>query len=143
MSKAELTQEWLVSNATVSFLGALLLGQAWHEPEGTVKLLFIFTVPDYTGMVILGIILFFVTLAVILVVSTLSGRLQKKANCLASSFSPVLGLFGLVSFLLGFMAAIPDLPRDQWWTWLVVPTGVFLFIFLLVRYIPQLAFYRN
>ena len=63
MDDAELTElkeDWLAGNAVVAFLGALLIGQSWtgilEGSESTVELFFLFTVPNYAGFVLLGLI---------------------------------------------------------------------------------------
>ena len=55
----EMKEDRLANFAVAAFLGSLLMGQAWGMWEGsqrTTKLL-MFTVPDYSGLVILSLIL--------------------------------------------------------------------------------------
>ena len=132
MNESELRKDWLASNAVVAFVGALLLAQSWQMSEGTVKLLFIFTVPDYTGLVIFIVIagLFILSLFLALATVVPVSFLQCWAINLGKDLSQTLGYLSLFAFLVGFFSAIPDLPLDQWWSWFLIVGGFVLFIFL-------------
>ena len=134
MGQAKLKQELLASSAVIAFVGALLMAQAWQAPEGTVKLFFIFTVPDYTGLVIFGIIAFLFILAMFLALASFVPYLQRWADPAVEHLSPVLSFLGLVAFMIGLTSTVPDLPLNQWWAQCLVLGGFVLTIFLLLRY---------
>ena len=135
MSETELSTDKLVSDAAVAFMGALLMGQSWEMSEGTVKLLFIFTVPDYTALVILAIIasLFVLSMFLALAAVVPKSRLQRWATCSVTSLSPILGYLVLIAFFLGLISTIPDLPLDQWWAWFLILGGFVILFVLLYR----------
>ena len=113
------------------------MAQAWHAPEGTVKLFFIFTVPDYTGLVVLGIAGALFVLAIFLALATYVSILQRWAIPAVGYFSPVLGLVSVTAFVLGWASAASNLPGDQWWSQLLILGGFVLTLFLLFRYLQQ------
>jgi len=133
IDEAKLKQDWLVNNAVVAFVGAVLMAQAWHMPEGTVKLLFVITVPNYTGLVIFAITAGLFVLSMFLILATLVPKLQQWAFPLGLNFSLTLGLLGWIAFLIGFASAVPDLPSDQWWSWFLIVGGFVLVVFLAAR----------
>ena len=140
MNKIELRKDWLTSNAVVAFTGALLMGQSWKMSEGTVKLLFIFTVPDYTALVILIVIagLFVLSMFSALAAVVPISHLQHWAIDSISQVSPVLGFLTWVAFFVGLASVAPDLPPDQWWSWFLIVGGFVLWLFLLYRSITTL-----
>lgn len=135
MNKTELSKDWLTSNAVVAFTGALLMGQSWKMSEGTVKLLFIFTVPDYTALVILIVIagLFVLSMFSALAAAVPKPQLQQWAIDSNSRLLPVLGFLTWVAFSVGWASAVRDLPLDQWWAWFLIVGGFVLWLFLLYR----------
>ena len=135
MNNTALRKDWLASNAVIAFMGALLLGQSWQMSEGTVKLLFVFTVQDYTAFVILAIIagLFVLSMFWALAAVVPVGWLHRWAICSVTGLSSLLGFFVLISFFLGLISAIPDLPLEQWWSWFLIVGGFVLFFVLLYR----------
>ena len=135
MNESELRKDWLVSNSLTAFVGALLLAQSWQMSEGTVKLLFIFTVHDFTWLVIFIVIagLFILSLFLALAAVVPVSRLQSRALSAVTHLSPTLGLLTWFSFTIGLMSAIPDLPLDQWWSAFLILGGFVLWLFLLYR----------
>ena len=135
MTEVELRKDWLASNSLTAFVGALLLAQSWQMSEGSVKLLFMFTVPNYTGLVIFIIIagLFILSLFLALSTAVPVRGLQCWAIKLGKDLSQILGFLTLLAFLVGFLSAIPDLPPDQWWSWFLIVGGFVLLIFLVYR----------
>ena len=135
MNEVELRKDWLASNAVVAFVGALLLAQSWQMSEGTVKLLFMFTVPDYTGLVIFIIIagLFILSLFLALAAVVPVSWLKSWALSAVTHLSPTLGLLTWFSFTIGLISAVPDLPLDQWWSVFLILGGFVLWLFLLYR----------
>ena len=137
MNEAEIRKGWLTGNAVIAFVGALFVGQAWGMAqawgafEGTAKLFVIFTVPNYSDFVIFLFIAVMFLLSLFLVLATIVTRLQRWAISIAADFSPVLGLFVWLAFFVSLLSAIPELPRDQWWSGFLIWGGIALLLFLL------------
>ena len=75
----EMKEDRLANTAIVAFLGSLLMGQAWGMWEGsqrTTKLL-MFTVPDYSGLVILSLMVGFFVLSLFLATASIVTPLQR------------------------------------------------------------------
>ena len=135
MNEVELRKDWLASNAVVAFVGAFLLAKSWQMSEGTVKLLFIFTVPNYTGLVIFIIIagLFILSLFLALSTAVPVRGLQCWAIKLGKDLSQILGFLTVVGFFVGLTSEIRNLPLDQWWSWFLIVGGFVLSLFLVYR----------
>ena len=134
MNDVDLRKDWLTGNAVVAFVGALLTAQVWETwgpSEGTVKLFFVFTVPEYSGFVIFLFIAGLFLLSLFLAVAIIVTRLQRWAISIAADFSPVLGIFVWLAFLVSLLSAIPELPLDQWWSQFLIWGGLVLVLFLL------------
>lgn len=135
MDREELKRDWLTSNALLAFVGALLMGQVWQMSEGTVKIFFIFTVSDYSGLVILVIIAVLFVLSVFLALGALFfqpvGRYVFRSR---TTFSFLLEFLVWVSFTLSWAAALSELPLDQWWSLVLLLGGVsYSFVFIPLR----------
>ncbi len=132
MNTTDMEKDWLAGNAVVAFVGALLLGQSWRMPEGPVKLPFIFAIPDYRALLIIG--LFVLSLA--LALASLVVPLRRWALDAVPAFSPLLWLLILAAFILSWASAFTRMPSDQWWSQvlLVGSIGMFLFIFYRMLY---------
>ena len=133
MTGAVLRQDWLTSNALVAFVGALLMGQSWSTSEGTIKLFFIITVPDYTSGVIFAIIAALFVLSMFFAVATLVPALQTLALRSGSYLSPGLSFLTWIAFTATLPSAFIQLPFAQWWTIFLLVGGILLWGFLLVR----------
>ena len=120
MNKAELEEmkeDRLANTAIVTFLGSLLMGQAWGMWEGsqrTTKLL-MFTVPDYSGLVILSLMAGLFVLSLFLATASMVTPLQRWGLAAASWVKPIMLPIISVSFILSWLASILELPSDQWW----------------------------
>ena len=110
-----------------------MLGQAWESSEGTVELLFIFEVANYTGLAILAIIAGFFTLSIILAVASGVRRIQCCAFHLGRGMSIALDFIAWVAFIASWASSVPELPQDQWWSAFLFVGGFVLVVFLLVR----------
>lgn len=131
MDQEELKREWLTNNALLSFVGALLMGQAWQMSEGTVKIFIIFTVPDFTEYVVLAIIAVLFLLSIFLALAALVKRFQKYAFRLSLFFSLIIEVLVWFAFTLSWLSLIPELPLDQWWS-LVLLLGGFMFSLIII-----------
>ena len=140
MSKIELAilrENWLAGNAVIAFVGALLLGQSWHiwgDAEGSVKLLYLVTVPDYTEFVILGLMAALFVLSLLLALASTARPLQGWAIRTVPYFSPTLGFVALTAYTLLWVSASAELLSfDQWWSEVLFWGGFGIFLFILFR----------
>ena len=137
MDDAELTElkeDWLAGNAVVAFLGALLIGQSWtgilEGSESTVELFFLFTVPNYAGFVLLGLIFGFIGLSLFLALASMVPRIQYRGLRTVNSASPALAQIILASFVLSWVSSVSELPSDQWWSLVLVLIGAGMFLYV-------------
>ena len=116
---AILKENWLAVNAVIAFVGALLLGQSWHvwgDSRGSVELLYLVTVPDYTESVILSIMAALFFLSVLLAVASTARPLQVWAIRTVPYFSPTLGFVALTAYTILWVSASGEfLSSNQWW----------------------------
>ena len=143
MTGTVLREDWLTSNAIVAFLSAVLMGQSWSTSEGTIKLIFIVTVPDYTSWVILVIIAALFVLSMFFAVATLVPALQTLAFRSGSYLSPGLSFLTWTAFTVTLPSALIQLPSAQWWTILLLVGALFFWGFLLFRCIQQVRQVTN
>ena len=128
MTKAELKDDWLFTNAIVAFIAALLMGQVWEPSEGTFRLFFFFDVPAYDGLVVLLIIAGMLVLSIALAAASVVPRLRDPVLGIGSGFATILDLIVWVAFFISWGSSFPELP-DQWWSsYLVMVGAVFLFL---------------
>lgn len=131
MDTGHLREDWLAGNAVTAFVAALLLGQVWQAPEGTTKLLFVFTVPDPSSFLIFIVMVFLFVSSLFLATASIVTKFQNAASQLVSVLSVILSQLSLAAFILGFLSALSDIPQEQWWS-IVLVYGGFLFVFFLV-----------
>ena len=143
MTGTVLREDWLISNALVAFIGALLMGQSWSTSEGTVKLFFILTVPDYTRWVIFAIIAALFVLSMFFAVAALVPALQTRALRSGSYLSPGLSFLTWIAFTVTFPSALIQLPWDQWWTIFLLVGAILLWGLLLFRCFQQVRQVTN
>ena len=135
MNKSELKEmkeDRLANFAVAAFLGSLLMGQAWGMWEGsqrTTKLL-MFTVPDYSGLVILAFMSSFFVLSLFLATASMVTPLQRWGLATTRSVAPIMLPIVSVSFILSWLSSTLELPDDQWWTPVLFVGGFVMFLFI-------------
>ena len=135
MNKAdleEMKEDRLANFAVAAFLGSLLMGQAWQMWEGsqrTTKLL-MFTVPDYSGLVIFTIMASFFVLSLFLATASMVTPLQRWGLATTRSVAPIMLPIVSVSFILTWLSSTLELPDDQWWTPVLFVGGFVMFLFI-------------
>ena len=135
MNKSELVEmkeDRLANFAVAAFLGSLLMGQAWGMWEGsqrTTKLL-IFTVPDYSGLVILAFMSSFFVLSLFLATASMVTPLHRWGLATTRSVAPIMLPIVSVSFILSWLSSTLELPDDQWWTPVLFVGGFVMFLFI-------------
>ena len=128
----EMKEDRLANFAVAAFLGSLLMGQAWGMWEGsqrTTKLL-IFTVPDYSGLVILAFMSSFFVLSLFLATASMVTPLHRWGLATTRSVAPIMLPIVSVSFILSWLSSTLELPDDQWWTPVLFVGGFVMFLFI-------------
>ena len=128
----EMKEDRLANFAVAAFLGSLLMGQAWGMWEGsqsTTKLL-IFTVPDYSGLVIFAFMGSFFFLALFLAAASMVTPLQRWGLPTTFSVAPIMLPIVWVSFIFSWLSSTLELPNDQWWTPFLFFGGFGMFLFI-------------
>ena len=135
MNKAELEEmkdDRLANFAVAAFLGSLLMGQAlgmWEGSQGTTKLL-MFTVPDYSGLVIFIFMSSFFFLSFFLATASMVAPLQGWGLIAISWAKPAMLPILSVSFILSWLSSTLELPDNQWWAPVLIIGGFAMFIFI-------------
>ena len=129
---AEMKQDRLANTAIVAFLGSLLMGQAWgmrEGSEGTTRLL-MFTVPDYSGLVIFSLMVGLFILSLFLATASMVTPLQHWGLIATRWAKPIMLPIVSASFILSWLSSTLELPHDQWWVPVLFIGGFVLFIFI-------------
>lgn len=146
MNSSELTEmkeDWLANTAVTAFLGSLLMGQSWEwwaGSQSTTKLL-TFVVPNYSGLVVLAMMIGMVVLSLFLAAASISTRLQHLGLRVARSASPILVPVVSTSFVISWLSSTLELPFDQWWWPFLFIAGFAMFIYVGIR-IPATSLFR-
>ena len=128
----EMKEDRLANFAVAAFLGSLLMGQAWGMWEGsqrTTKLL-MFTVPDYSGLVILAFMSGFFVLSLFLATASMVTPLQRWGLTTTRSVAPIMLPIVSVSFIFSWLSSSLELPDGQWWTPVLFVGGFVMFLFI-------------
>jgi len=137
MNKEELKKDWLANNALLAFVGALLMGTVWQASEGTGKILFVCTVPDYSEWVVLAVIVVLFCLSIFLALAAWSEWVRRYAVRWWTYYSQPLGVLVWIIFMLSWLPLIPKLP-EQWWSIPLVLAGLFFtLVFIPLRAIQS------
>ena len=129
---AEMKEDRLANFAVAAYLGSLLMGQAWGMWEGsqrTTKLL-VFTVPDYSGLVIFTFMASFFALSLFLATASMVMPLQRWGLSATRSVAPFMLPIVSVSFILSWLSSTLELPSDQWWAAVLFVGGFVMFLFI-------------
>ena len=136
-------EDRLANTAVVAFLGALLMGQSWRGwegSEGTTELL-MFTVPDYSGLVIFTLMSGLFFLSLFLATASMVMPLQRWGLAATRFASPIMLPIVSASFILSLVSSTFELPYDQWWAPVLFIGGFVMFIFIGFRR-PLTSFFK-
>ena len=139
MEEGHLREDWLAGNAVTAFVAALLLGQVWQAPEGTTKLLFVFTVPDPSSYLIFAVMAFLFVSSLFFAIASIVAKFQNIASQLVGMLSIILSQMSLLAFIVGFFSALSDIPQEEWWSNFLVYGGFLLILFLFYRFFRSLC----
>ena len=135
----QIKEEWLVGNAVVAFVGALLMAQAWEPSEVSSEIpLLGVTVPVTPSRVVLGIVVFLAILSFALAAASAVPPLRTWAIKQAWPFVYLLEILIWMAFLVSLVSALPEIPSDQWWAGVLTLGGLALGLFLFVRIVLRL-----
>ena len=127
----QIKEEWLVGNAVVAFVGALLMAQAWEpsEVKNVIPVLNV-TVPTFPQAVVVGFVALLAVSSLVLALASAISPLRSWAIKQASPYSQLLDMLMWIAFLLSLIAALSEVPPDQWWAQALWWGGVALLFFL-------------
>ena len=128
----EMKEDRLANFAVAAFLGSLLMGQAlgmWEGSQGITKLL-MFTVPDYSALVIFTFMSGFFFLAFFLATASMVTPLQGLGLIAIRWAKPAMLPMLSVSFILSWLSSTLELPDNQWWAPVLIIGGFGMFIFI-------------
>ena len=117
----QIKEEWLVGNAVVAFVGALLMAQPWEpsDADNVIPILNV-TVPTFPQAVILGIMALLAVLSFVLVLASAVPPPRSWAIRQVSPYSQLLEQLMWFAFLMSLLAALSEVPRDEWWAEVVI-----------------------
>ena len=127
----QIKEDWLVGNAVVAFVGALLMAQAW-EPSDVKSVIPIInvTVPAFPQAVILGIVALLAVMSFVLTLASVVRPLRSWAIHQVSPYSQLLEQLMWIAFVFSLIAALGEIPPDQWWAQALWLGGAALLFFL-------------
>ena len=133
MDGSKLKTDWLVNNALVAFVGALLLGQYTQTSASDYEWFFGIVIPGLPPIANLFGAAFLLVMAVILAVSSAIPPLRDRALSLTVPLVPVLELLVWLAFTLGLLSAVSRLPQDHHFSAVIVIVGLVFSLLLFVR----------
>ena len=134
MNQIELNKDWIVENAVLAFVGALLVATALQPPYETYHLPFwnvTFTVPNPVSFVIASI---FFLASFFLVLAYFVRPLGQWALREVPKFSPLPEMLTWLAFTVSWLSVVTKLSDGSWW---IVPLewgGLVMFVFLVFRF---------
>ena len=133
MEDSKIKTDWLVNNALVAFVGALLLGQYTQTSASDFEWYFGIVIPGLPPIAnLVGSVLFLV-MAAALATSSAIPPLRRRALALIVSFVPILESLVWIAFTWGFLSTAFRLPEDHVFSAVLVIAGFLFLVFLFVR----------
>ena len=127
--------DWLVNNAVVSFVAALVLGQSIRSASEPPTILWGFEVPRVPESLIIATISVLCVVSLYLLLASKLDKLKAWTFKAVETFDYVFHLLFFSSFTVGYLDAASELPYDQWWAYVLFFVGYALFLFLGVRFV--------
>ena len=127
-------EEWLLGNAVLAFVGALLMAQAW-QPSDSPNEIFNLVVPTLPQLVVLAIVAVLATLSIVFALGSAIPPIRSWAIAQANSYSSFLEWLMWFMFGISLLSGLSEIPADQWWTEVLKLVGVALLLFLTFRMI--------
>ena len=129
-------EEWLLGNAVLAFVGALLMAQAWQPSEGPNEI-FNLVVPTFPQLVVFAVVAFLVTLSIVFALGSAIPSIRSWAITQATSYSHFLEWLMWVAFLISLLSGLSEIPADLWWTEVLKLVGLAFLLFLAFRMIVK------
>ena len=139
MDDSKLKTDWLVNNAVVAFVGALLLGQSFRSPDISREILWgiePWRIPEWATVATIS---FLFILALFLALASVIKKIQPWAFKMNGTLDYVFHVLFLFAYTMGYLQAATELPYDQWWSYFLFFGGYTLMLFLIIRH----AFHRS
>lgn len=133
MDDSKIKTDWLVNNAVVAFVGALLLGQHTQTSASDYEWYFGIVIPGLPPIANLVGAALLLVLAVALAASSAIPSLRRHALALTVPFVPILELLVWIAFTLGLLSAVSRLPGEQLFSAVLLVGGLVFWVFLFVR----------
>ena len=133
MNRSEQQGDWLAGNALVAFVGALMLAQSWQRADLSLGLPLNLTVPILPDFLIFPVGVSLFVLSILLALASMIGPVRDLVLSASHLFSPVLGFFTSVAFILSWLAAMSEFPINQWWSQALFWGGAGMMVFILSR----------
>ena len=134
MDNSKLKTDWLVNNAVIAFVGALLLGQSFRYPDIPREILWGIELPRMPEWATVATISVLFILALFLALASVIKKLQPWAFKMSGTFDYVFHLLFLFAYTIGYLQAATELPYDQWWSYFLFFGGYALMLFLIIRH---------
>ena len=133
MNRSEQQGDWLVGNALVAFVGALMLAQSWLRSDFTLGLPLSVRVPVLPDIVVFPMAAFLFVLSFLLAFASMIGPLRRWILSTSHLFAPILGFFTSVAFILSWLAAMSEIPTNHWWSQALFWGGAVMTLFVLLK----------
>ena len=133
MDDSKLKTDWLVNNAVVAFVGALLLGQSFRSPDISREILWgiePWRIPEWATVATISVLFI---LALFLALASVIKKIQPWAFKMNGTFDHVFHVLFLFAYTIGYLQAATELPYDQWWSYFLFFGGYILMLFLIIR----------
>jgi len=135
MDDSKLKTDWLVNNAVVAFIGALLLGQYTQTSASDYEWFFGIVIPSLPPMANLVGAAILLAIAISLAISSTIPPLRRHALALTVPLVPVLEFLVWAAFTLGLLSAVSRLPADHIFSAVLMISGLVFWLFLLARFV--------
>ena len=134
MDRAKIEEEWLVGNAVVAFVGALLMARAWESMDDGARLPFVpLTSLTLSQVTVLAIVAYLSMASFAFAAASVVAPLKSWAFNHAAFVSPFLEWMMWFAFLVSLGSAVSELPFDEQWARILWFGGIALFLSLAFR----------
>ena len=135
MTESRIKSEWLVGNAVVAFMGAILLGTSLRSSADDASLPWSIPLPNLPDILVIVLICALIILSMFFAAASVINSLQPFAMRTAQTFEPVFMVLFFLAFTIGYLTAAAELPYEHWWAFLLFFGGYALFLFIPIRYV--------
>ena len=132
MNQKELNKGWLIENAVLALVGALLVAQTLQPSYETYQLPFnlTLTVPNLASVVVAS---FLFMASFFLILASVIYRLGRWALREVPNLSPLPEFLAWLAFTVSWLSVVTRLPDGAWWNGPLEWGGLAMFLFLFYR----------